>query len=84
MTAETTETQTMEQRIKAHLATEGDPFVQVTTYGRSVVYKRKHADMFRTNAKGELFVQRGKNWDCLGKDGNMVGIRFGRFVAKTK
>jgi hypothetical protein len=38
--------------------------VQTSTYLRSVRYKAKHADMFKATKAG-LFVQRGKNWDCI-------------------
>lgn len=79
-----TEAKTMEQRIKEHLAGDGDVFVQVTTYAKSILYKRQHAEMFKTGKDGLLYVQRGKSWDCLGRDGAMVGIRFGRFVPKKK
>ena len=38
--------------------------VQCSTYLRSVRYKAKHADMFKATKTG-VFVQRGKNWDCI-------------------
>lgn len=39
--------------------------IQITTYTKSVVYKAKHVDMFKLAANGDVFVQRGKSWDCV-------------------
>ena len=67
--------------LNAHLETGG--VVQVTTYARSTVYEQKHAGFFRDNGT-ELFVRRGKRWDCLGRvDRPYVGIRLGRYVPAT-
>ena len=38
--------------------------VQTATYLRVVRYKAKHANMFKATKTG-VFVQRGKNWDCI-------------------
>lgn len=38
--------------------------VSLTTATRSTNYKAKHIDMFRL-AGGSVYVQRGKNWDCI-------------------
>jgi len=38
--------------------------VYVTTYTKATKYTAKHAEMFKAT-KGGLYVQRGKNWDCL-------------------
>ena len=55
-------------------------FVQVTTYTRSVIYKKQHAGMFREK-EGNLQVQRGKSWDTLSLgDRLLVGIRTGRLA----
>ncbi len=40
-------------------------FVRVATYSRYTDYKVKHRDMFKMDARGSLYVQRGKNWDCV-------------------
>jgi hypothetical protein len=57
--------------IQAHLATKGNK-VMVCTYTRGTVYDHRHIGMFKATEKN-LFVQRGKAWDCI--DG--CGIRFG-------
>ena len=38
--------------------------VSLTTYTRSVNYKAKHKAMFKL-AGSSVYVQRGKNWDCI-------------------
>lgn len=38
--------------------------VALTTYTRQTRYKAKHLDMFKATKHG-LYVQRGKNWDCV-------------------
>jgi hypothetical protein len=55
--------------------------VQVTTYSRSVLYRAQHAGCFKTGADGNLYVKRGKSWDCLSIESGqrlLVGIRLGR------
>lgn len=47
--------------------------VQVTTYLKSTVYDGRHLAMFKATEKS-LYVQRGKNWDCI----DYCGIRFER------
>jgi hypothetical protein len=59
-------------KIKETLA-QKNGVVQVTTYLRSTVYKHKHADMFRQGKSGSIYVQRGRNWDCI----DYCKIRFG-------
>jgi hypothetical protein len=39
--------------------------VSVTTYTRSVNYKAEHKTMFKLGVSGSVYVQRGKNWDCI-------------------
>lgn len=53
--------------------------VQVTTYGRSTIYGPRNAGCFKNGAKsGDLYVQRGKNWDCIGTKGCglLVSVRI--------
>ena len=38
--------------------------VSVTTCTRSVNYKPKHVAMFKIRGR-DVFVQRGKSWDCI-------------------
>lgn len=38
--------------------------VSLTTYTRSVNYKAKHVGMFKIVGR-DVFVQRGKAWDCI-------------------
>jgi hypothetical protein len=38
--------------------------VSLTTATRSTNYKAKHKDMFKL-AGASVYVQRGKNWDCI-------------------
>jgi hypothetical protein len=38
--------------------------VSLTTYTRSTNYKAKHKEMFKIVGK-DVFVQRGKSWDCI-------------------
>lgn len=40
-------------------------FVRVGTYTRYTDYKAKHRDMFKMSKSGEIYVQRGKRWDCV-------------------
>lgn len=40
-------------------------FVRIGTYTRYTDYKAKHRDMFKMSKSGEIFVQRGKRWDCV-------------------
>lgn len=44
--------------------------VQLTTHTRSVVYKPVHVEMFKIKGK-DVFVQRGKSWDCI----NFTNVR---------
>ena len=45
--------------------------VQVSTHLRSTVYDERHAGMFKASGRS-LYVQRGKNWDCI----DYCSIRF--------
>lgn len=38
--------------------------VSLTTQTRSTNYRPKHIDMFKIKGK-DVFVQRGKSWDCI-------------------
>ena len=60
------------EKISERLA-EKNGIVQVTTHLRSTVYRHKHRDMFRLGKSGSLYVQRGRNWDCI----DYCGIRLG-------
>lgn len=68
-------------KIQKHLRAGG--VVLVGTYARTVTYnKPAHADMFSVSAEGDLFVRRGRNWDCIGghRCGLLVGLRFGQYA----
>lgn len=58
-------------RILAPLKT-GKRIVIGTTV-RSVRYTPKLIDMFKLGASGDVYVQRGKGWDCLTFGGVMAG-----------
>lgn len=62
--------------LNAHLAKGGA--VQVTTYGRSTIYKARHAGMFTDGADGSLYVARGRSKDRLATPtlGAAVSIRL--------
>lgn len=65
--------------INAHLADGG--VVQVTTYGRSILYRRRNAGAFLELSDGCLGVRRGRQVDRLSMGQRMlVGLRFGREV----
>ncbi len=65
-------------QIKTHLAKAGN-VVQLTTYTRSQLYD--NADDFKSNDKGEVYVRRGRRWDCIATTGSvLVGIRLGRYT----
>ena len=55
-------TTTFADRLNAHLERNGT--VQVTTYMRSTVYRRRHAGMFE-DRDGSLYVKRGRHRDKL-------------------
>jgi hypothetical protein len=50
--------------------------VQISTYTKATLYGPKHAGMFKLAKNGDVFVQRGKNWDCI----NHSGFSFERFA----
>jgi hypothetical protein len=52
--------------------------ILVRTYTKATRYKAKHVDMFRLAKNGDVFVQRGKSWDCI----NGCGITAEGDVAK--
>ena len=58
--------------LNAHLAAGGS--VQVSTYAKSTIYSPKHAGMFKTGKDGNLYVQRGKHWDCLSYGGQFLAV----------
>lgn len=59
--------------LNSHLSAGGR--VQVTTYGRSTVYDRRHAGMFLQAASGNLYVRRGRvSKDCLTMNAGSVAI----------
>jgi hypothetical protein len=39
--------------------------VVIPTYVRATIYTPRHAGMFRLGKSGSLYVQRGRNWDCI-------------------
>lgn len=44
---------------------EAGRMVQIATNTRATRFKRQHLDMFKVGRDGNLYVQRGKAWDCL-------------------
>ena len=40
-------------------------FVRIGTATRWTDYKPKHRDMVKLGKSGSLYMQRGKNWDCI-------------------
>jgi hypothetical protein len=48
----------------------GGSVMTVTAY-KAIQYKPKHAAMFKATSNG-LYVQRGKQWDCL----NFTTVKF--------
>lgn len=52
--------------------------IQITTHMRSTVYDRRHADLFRQNKAGDLFVVQGKNTNRLTQQNGvpLVGFRL--------
>jgi hypothetical protein len=45
--------------------------VIISTYTRHTKYTKKHIDMFKA-AKNGVFVQSGKNWNCI--DGTKITV----------
>lgn len=62
------------QQIRNHLLAGGE--IMVVTAYKGTMYSKKHIDMFKATQSG-LYVQRGKNWDCL----NFTTIKFSKEVA---
>lgn len=62
------------EQIIRHLMSGGK--VMVLTAYKGTVYTAKHLSMFKATNSG-LFVQRGKNWDCL----NFTPIKFSKEAA---
>ena len=75
---ETTANAPTADELNAHIADGG--VVQITTYLKSLLHRAPGS--FRQGADGELYVRRGRGWDCLtfgAGSGLMVGIRCGRW-----
>ena len=53
-----------------HLNNNGD--VLICTYTKATKYQKKHIAMFKLGKSGSVYVQRGKNWDCI----DYTGIKF--------
>ena len=49
--------------INSHLEAGGS--VLICTYTKATKYQPKHIDMFKLGKSGSLYVQRGKNCDCI-------------------
>lgn len=74
--------QSKASKIKEHLDSDG--VVQVTTYLRSTLYTKKHADWFSEDAKGNLHVRHGRGTVQLTNgDSALVKIQFGRYQEVT-
>ncbi len=64
--------------ISAHLRSGG--VVQLTTYTRSTVYEKKHADWF-TQEGDKVYVRAGRGKHLIiNGTGVYVGIKFGRYA----
>jgi hypothetical protein len=64
--------------LNAFLANDQTAFVQITTHGKSTLYRSKHAGWFSVDSKGGLYVRRGRSRDYLGpQDQPWVAIRRG-------
>jgi len=46
-----------------HLNNNGN--VLLCTYTKVTKYQSKHSNMFKLGKSGSVYVQRGKNWDCI-------------------
>jgi hypothetical protein len=46
-----------------HLQNNGE--VYICTYTKAIKYQSKHINMFKLGKSGSVYVQRGKNWDCI-------------------
>ena len=60
------------EAIQSHLATPGNK-VLIATALKATMYGNKHVAMFKATDRN-LFVQRGKHWDCI----DYCSIRFGK------
>jgi hypothetical protein len=71
-----TEARPTAEMLNTHLEDGGR--VQVSTYARSVIYSARNAGMFKEGRDGNLYVQRGRSFDCLSFGGSnlMVAIRM--------
>lgn len=70
--------ETMAQQLNARL--ESDGVVQITTYGKSTLYDKRHAGWFSASA-GSLYVRYGRGRNCLSAGERLlVAIRSGRYV----
>lgn len=68
--------------LNQHLASGG--IVQITTYARSTLYSSKHAGWFTEDAKGAIYVKRGRSKDQVAMPGRwLVGVRLGRLVVAS-
>ncbi len=56
--------------ITNHLNNDGT--VLICTYTKATKYQQKHINMFKLGKSGSVYVQRGKNWDCI----DFVGIKL--------
>ena len=71
---ETTTDTTLADKLNRHLAAGGT--VQVTTYGKSWLYGKRHRGMFR-DRDGSLYVARGRTFDRLSHGERLlVGLRM--------
>ena len=50
-------------RISDHLKING--VVLICTHTRITKLTKKHIDMIKMGKSGSLYMQRGKNWDCI-------------------
>jgi hypothetical protein len=67
---------TYADKINNHLRDEGG-VVQITSYGRSTLYSRKHIGWFSMDSSN-LMVRRGRAKDCLSIGPRLLcAIRFG-------
>jgi len=64
-------------RIQEHLR-QGGTVIVATAWRATRYSKPKHAESFRVGGDGDLYVRRGRGWDCIGygRCGLLVGLRF--------
>jgi hypothetical protein len=60
----------MYNAIISHLQSGGS--VLICTYTKATKFTAKHTNMFKLGKSGSVYMQRGKNWDCI----DYVGVKY--------